>query len=435
MSAAAGEAIRSALAEPTASPPARWVAGVVLLNLAITSGWFGPIQVLLAEQAKLASPENKELVLSVVLGCGAFVSMVCNPLWGAFSDRTLSRLGRRLPWAVAGVVGGVLSLLLLGQATGVLWLVVAWCGVQLTLNMGFAAVTASIPDQLPVSRRGLIGGLVALAGTLGVLLGVVIADLTGSISAGYAVLAIVLVVLSLPYLFGSRDLALPPGHRLEPFRPGPFLRSFWISPREYPDFAWAWITRLLVNLGNFTALTYFFFYLTDGLGFTDDEATGRLATLTAIYGVTIVLTAVLVGAWSDRVGRRKPFVIWSGVIVAVASAILAVSQNWPSAMVAAAVLGCGYGTYQAVDFALITQVLPGAEERAKDLGVINIAAALPQVAAPVVAGGIVVAVKSLGGSVATQGESWSLGYGLVYAAAVAFCLLGSVLVTRIRGVD
>jgi MFS family permease len=207
-----------------------------------------------------------------------------------------------------------------------------------------------------------------------------------------------------------------------------------VSPREHPDFAWAWITRFLVNLGNFIALTYFFYYLTDGLGFTDDQATGRLQTLTTIYGATIILTAVVVGHWSDRVGKRKPFVIWSGVVVAIASAILAVSQNWPSAMVAAGVLGCGYGIYQAVDFALITQVLPAAEGRAKDLGVINIAAAFPQVAAPIVAAAIIVLVRASGGSVVTNGDSWSLGYGLVYATGFVMCLLGSVFVTRIRSV-
>ena len=428
-------AARSALAEPTVNPPARWVAAVVLLNLGITSGWFGPIQVLLAEQAKQISPDHKELVLSTVLTAGALVSTICNPLWGAFSDRTLLRMGRRLPWAIAGVVGGAIALLLQATAGSVLTLVLAWCGVQLTLNMGYAAVTASVPDQVPVARRGVVGGLIALAGTLGVLLGVTIADATGSIARGYTVIAVVLVVLSIPYLLGSRDLALPEDYRPEPFQLGSFLRAFWISPREHPDFAWAWITRFLVNLGNFIALTYFFYYLTDGLGFSDDEASGRLQTLTTIYGATIIVTAVVVGHWSDRVGKRKPFVIWSGVVVALASAILAISQNWPSAMVAAGVLGCGYGIYQAVDFALITQVLPGAEGRAKDLGVINIAAAFPQVAAPIVAALIIVLVRAAGGSVATRGESWSLGYGLVYAAGFVMCLLGSVFVTRIRSVD
>ena len=53
------------------------------------------------------------------------------------------------------------------------------------------------------------------------------------------------------------------------------MRSFWVSPREHPDFAWAWLTRLLVNLGNWIALNYLYYFLTDGLGFGDDDATAQ----------------------------------------------------------------------------------------------------------------------------------------------------------------
>ncbi|MFN8195388.1 MAG: MFS transporter [Nocardioidaceae bacterium] len=427
-------AVRSALAEPTVDPPARWVAAIVLLNLGITSGWFGPIQVLLLEQAKAISPGHKEAVASLVLFSGAAVSTVTNPVWGALSDRTRLRVGRRLPWAVAGVLGGAASLLLMSQVHSVWAMVLGWCGVQATLNMGYAAVTASVPDQVPVPRRGLVGGLIAVAGTVGVLLGVQIAAWTGSIAQGYVVIAVVLVVLALPYLVGSRDLALPEGYEPPAFSAGAFLRQFWVSPRDHPDFGWAWITRFLVNLGNFIALSYFLYYLTDGLGFSDEEASDRFAMLTMIYGVTIVLTAIVVGAWSDRVGRRKVFVIWSGIVVSVSAAILACVQTWPATLLAAAVLGAGYGIYQAVDFALITQVLPGATERAKDLGVINIAAALPQVVAPAVVGIVITAVRGLGLPVTTHGDGFSVGYGLVYAVAFLASVLGSVLVTRIRSV-
>ncbi|MEI2715200.1 MAG: MFS transporter [Nocardioides sp.] len=429
----------TALAEPTTTPPARWTASLVLLNLAVTAGWFGPIQVLLAQQAKeIAAAEpggmSKELILAIVLFSGAAVSMVSNPVWGALSDRTMSRLGRRVPWVIGGVLTGAVALLLVSQCRNTPMLVVGWCLVQLTLNAAWAAVTAAVPDQVPVERRGLIGGLIAIAGTVGVLVGITIADITGSIAQGYVVIAIVMVVLALPYVFGSRDVPLPADHPREPFSLSAMLRSFWVSPRDYPDFAWAWITRLLVNLGNWIALNYLFYFLTDGLGFTDDDANGRLGLLVMIYGVTTVLTAGIVGWWSDRAGKRKVFVIWSGVVVGISALIMALSQNWTSLMVAAIVLGCGYGIYQAVDFALITQVLPEAQERAKDLGVINIAAALPQVLAPAIAGGILEVVRRSGGSVATLGESWSLGYGIVYLTAFGVCLLGSIFVTRIRSV-
>ena len=120
--------------------------------------------------------------------------------------------------------------------------------------------------------------------------------------------------------------------------------------------------------------------------------------------------------WSDRIGRRKPFVIWSGLIAAVALVILGFASTWPVAVAGAVILAIGFGTYTAVDFAMITQVLPAALDRAKDLGVINIANALPQVPP----------------GVAALVLSPHLGYSGRYLVAAFVSVLGSVLVNRIR---
>ncbi len=263
----------------------------------------------------------------------------------------------------------------------------------------WAGGTAAVPDQVPVARRGLIGGLIAIAGTVGVLLGIKIAELTGSIAQGYVVIAVVMLALSVPYVLGSRDIALPPRPRARadglevaaallldladastPTSPGPGSRGF------------------LVNLGNWIALNYLFYFLTDGLGFGDDDATARLGVLVLIYGGTTVAHdggRAATGATGS--GRRKVFVIWSGILIGVSSAgARSLAGPGRGRSLAAFVLGAGFGVYQAVDFALITQVLPAAAERAKDLGVINIASALPQVLAPAVAGLILVAVAGVG---------------------------------------
>ncbi len=221
--------------------------------------------------------------------------------------------------------------------------------------------------------------------------------------------AVVLLVLAVPYSLGSRDLALAPDERPAPFDWGAFLRSFWISPREHPDFAWAWITRFLVNLGNALGLLYLLYYLQDAIGFSSDQAADRVFVLTATYAAVLMATAVAFGVWSDRSGKRKVFVIWSGVVGACATLLLAVAQTWPAAVLAAVLMGVGYGIYTSVDFALITQVLPGAEDRAKDLGVINIANALPQVAAPPIAAVILLTVEALGGVTETNGDRFSVG--------------------------
>ncbi|MBI2244924.1 MAG: MFS transporter, partial [Nocardioides sp.] len=140
------------------------------------------------------------------------------------------------------------------------------------------------------------------------------------------------------------------------------------------------------------------------------------------------------GVWSDRTGKRKVFVIWSGVVGSLASLLLAVGQTWPAAVAAAVLMGVGYGIYTSVDFALITQVLPGAEDRAKDLGVINIANALPQVFAPFIAAVILLVVEAAGGVTETGGDRFSVGYCVLYSVAFLVAVLGSVFVTKIRSV-
>jgi MFS family permease len=416
------------------NPPGRWVAFLTLASIGLWAGFFGPIQVLLAQQAEAIDPTHKKEILSVVLGLGAFTSVVCNPLFGAFSDRTTLRMGRRLPWVAGGALGGALSLAVLSVADHVVVMALGWCGVQATLNAMLAAVTATVPDQVPVGRRGRVGGILAIAQTLGVVGGTGIASATGSIAAGYLSIAAVLVLLTVPYGLDSRDLALPRELR-EPFDVRRFAASFWISPRLHPDFAWAWLTRFLVNLGNALGLLYLLYFMQDVVGYTSDQAADRVFALTAIYAVALVLTTVAFGVWSDRVGRRKVFVIWSGIVAGSAALILGSGQSWPAAVVGAAVMGCGYGIYTSVDFALITQVLPGAEDRAKDLGVINIANALPQVFAPMLAGVILLLVERSGGTVETGGEAFSSGYFALYAVAFGVSILGSVFVTRIRSVS
>jgi MFS family permease len=396
--------------------PRSWVAWVTLAGLGLWAGFFGPIQVLLAQQAQLVSPGHKELVFGVVTGVGSAVSVVANPLFGALSDRTTSRFGRRVPWVVAGGLLGALALVLLAQATSVLVMVLAWSLAQASLNAMFAALTATVPDLVPVHERGVVGGWVAVSQTLGIVAGVGIATVTGGIAAGYYATAAVVVVLAVPYVLRSRDVALP--RALRPvFSPPAFVRSFWISPRRHPDFAWAWLTRFLVNFGNSLGTLLLYFYLQDAVGYGDPE-TGVLV-LTVVYAVFIVASTVVFGLWSDRLQRRKLFVTVSGVVTGVGALILAIVPTWPGAIAGAVVFGVGYGVYLSVDFALCTQVLPAAAARAKDLGVINIAVALPQVFAPFVGSFLV---------------AYAGGYVTLYAVAFVVCVLGSVLVHRIRGV-
>lgn len=411
-------ALPAALREPAVNVGPVFVTLVSIASLGLWSGFFAPIQMLLPLQLQAIDSGAKEANLALVTGAGALVAVVANPLFGALSDRTTSRFGRRNPWTITTALLGAVALLALGQASTVLAVLVGWCIAQALLNGMLATVTAMVPDQVPVAQRGAVSAWVGIPQPLGVVIGVGLVTVIGStIGVQYAVVAAFLSLTAIPLVLFVRDAPLPREHR-PPFVLGEFVRRFWISPRQHPDFGWAWLTRFLVGLGNSLGTLYLLYFLQDAVHYPQPE--DGLLTLILIYTGCLLVTAIAGGFASDRVGRRKPFVMVATAIMAVGAIVLVFLETWEGAMLAAAVMGAGYGTYLAVDQALITQVLPAAKDRARDLGVINIANSLPQVLGPAMAGLVL--------------TTFGLGYPGLYALTAVITLLGAILVQPIRSV-
>jgi MFS family permease len=410
----------AALAEPTVRVRPLFLAALALANLGVMLAFFTPIQNLLPRLSEqIAGADGKEAALAWVTGVGAFVAIVANPLAGALSDRTTSRFGRRRPFIVLGAFVGAVFIALLSTQSTVVGLAVMWGLGQAAINAAYAGITATIPDQVPVPQRGVASGWVGLSQTLGIVLGValvsfVVVDLAG----GTYLIAVLAALLVIPFVLVLRDPRLTRAER-PPFHLGAFLRGFWVSPRKHPDFAWAWIARFLVSLGSAMATLYLLFFLQDRVGLSGTDASQGQTLLIGLYALGTMLTAVVGGVLSDRSGRRKPYVIGATLVMAVAAVILSMTTTLPLAMVAAIILGLGYGAYLAVDQALITQVLPAAVDRARDLGVINIANSAPQVLGPVIAAPL---VTTLG------------GYTVLYIVTAIITILGAVAIVPIKSV-
>jgi len=393
---------------------ARWISLLSLANLGLWMGYFGPLQVLLPNQIAAIAGDGKTTALGVVTGVGALVAVVVGPVAGALSDATTARWGRRRTWMAAGALIGCAGLALLSGQRTLIGVTLAWCVAQAGLNTLQAGLTAIVPDQVPVRRRGLVSGWVGLTQSLGVVVGVLLVTVvvTGTVG-GYLLIGVLVVLAAVPFVLTTPDPAI--GRTA-----APRLRlttAFRFKPRENPDFAWAWATRFLVQLGNAMATLYLLYFLRDRVHYPDPDQ--GLLLLILIYTAATVLTVVVGGVVSDRTGRRKPAVIVSGYVMAAATVVLAVWPTWPGCVLAAAVLGLGFGVYLSVDQALITQVLPADRDRARDLGVINIANSAPQVLGPALAFPL---VAYLG------------GYPALYLTVAAITVLGSVLVTKIRSV-
>ncbi len=412
----------AALAEPVTPVRRSWVGLLVAANLGLWMAFFTPVQVLLPQQVADIDPAGKEAMLSWVTGLGALAAIVVNPLAGALSDRSSLRigrrdLGRRHVWTVAGAIVAALSLTVLAGQQTVVGVAAGWVGTQIGLNVMLASLIAAVPDRVPVGQRGAVAGWISMPQALGLVLGAVLVTAVATGTArGYLAIAAVLLVLVLPFALLTPDDPLPRDTRAV-LRARTLLAGLWVHPRRHPDFAWAWTSRFLVQLGNAFGTLYLLYFLTDQVKLADPE--GGLLLMILLYTMGMVATAVVAGRLSDRTGRRKIFVVWSGMVIATAAVLLAVWPLWPVALVASALLGAGYGVFLAVDTALITQVLPAAVDRAKDLGVVNAATAAPQVLGPALAAPL---VTHLG------------GYPALYAATAVVTVLGATMVVKVRSV-
>jgi MFS family permease len=290
--------------------------------------------------------------------------------------------GRRHRWTlIMALLSAICMVLLAGQNT-VFGVAALWFLFSAFQNGEYASLSAAIPDHVPVRQRATVSGWVGMPIALGLVLGsVLVVDvLDQHIVASYVTLAVAMVVLALPFVLFTPDHPLAP-HDRDPFSWRRLAGSYWLSPRQYPDFGWAWLTRFLSSLAIAMGTLYLLYFLRDDVHyqrlFPGQTAADGLLILILIYTVCVVIASIVGGIISDRRGRRKRMVVVSSMFIAAAALLLAFSPTWTSSMIAAVLYGLGYGAYIAVDQALITQVLPAARDRAKDLGIINIAIVCP----------------------------------------------------------
>lgn len=345
---------------------------------------------------------------------GAFAAMVAQPIAGQVSDRTRSRFGRRAPWIVIGALAGGLSLIGLAFANSLVGVIIAWTLVQVCFNFAQGPLTAVMPDRVALNRRGTFAALSGIGLMVGALGGSIVGSLFfNSIAVGYVFFAVFSVVVLTLFVLANPDYSSSRMQR-EPFTLVDFLKTFWVNPVRHPDFFWAFTGRLLLYTGYFAVTGFQLFLLTDYFHVGHPEQLIPLLGLLSLVG--IIVSTVIAGPLSDRVGRRKPFVFASAIVVSLGFLLPWMWQDVTAWIVMTIIAGFGFGMFQAVDTALMSEVLPSAKSFAKDLGVVNIAATLPQTLAPGIAGAIVLA----------------FGYAALFPIAIVLGILGALAVWPIK---
>ena len=357
--------------------------------------------------------------LALVAGIGALVSLFGNPFFGKLSDRTSSRLGRRRPWMFIGLAGGSLGILIVALAPDIPVVLVGWCLAQLFFNALLAALVAVLPDQVPPVQRGLVSGVLGVCLPIASVSGTFVVQLfTGNQLAMFLVPCAIGGFLVLLFAVPLQDSRLAVVDK-PPWSLRELAGTFYVNPRTNPDFAWAFASRFLLVLAYAFLTTYQAYYLLDKIGSDEADVPHQIFLGTLVQSVVLVAASLLGGRLSDRTGRRKVFVLCASIVYGLAMFVIAVASSFNGFLVGMAIGGLGFGVYMAVDLALVVDVLPDPANAAKDLGVFNMAGALPFTVAPAMA----TAILAMGG-----------GYGVLYAVAGGCAIIGALAIMPVKRV-
>jgi MFS family permease len=384
VSALKGAAPAAAQAAPRLSRP--FVAALMLANFGTNVALIAPIQNVLPRMVEAVSGSGgKALALGLVTGIGAFAALIANPVAGHYSDRWVSADNRAATILVGLVTGGVAHVIL-GYQHSVVSIAIWWTICQATINIAYGPMSAIVVDHADRRSWGLVWGLISVAQAVGLIIGLAaVVYVFPSVTAGMTAISVGYVVCLVPLVVVLYRLPrVSYGPRSTPAASRPGIRAL-LSLEQ--GFGLVWAGKFLVTLAETVALLYLYYYVQDVVRYRN-PGQGQLI-LVLLATLAAIVATVAVGRFADLSGGYRRYAVLASLLMAATGFVLAGFAAWPVALVCALALGAGYGAFQSVSQALSMVVLPSPANAGRDLGIINIASAVPQVIGAPIAGLVV----------------------------------------------
>jgi Na+/melibiose symporter-like transporter len=387
--------------------------------------WSALLVIVVQSQVYTMVPEAvRGRALGLVLGVGAILSMLAQPFFGGLSDHSHSRLGRRRPQMAIGVAINIFALyqLFVAAAHGPFALYVFWYFVIILANnsMG-SAYSALVPDIVNEEQRGTVSSWIGFLSVLGT---IAAARASNYFMGGgqprtmmWVIIGVVAFFFLLTFL-GVREPVAPEGR---PFRFREIVNSFKFDFRAHPNFGWLCLSRMSILFCFYTVMFFLEYFLRDVTHVSNPERSASVILEIASWAALV--SALVAGFLSDRVGRRA-MVYFTGGLMMIAAIMFMRDHSEGAIRWAAVVFGIGYGAFAAVDWAMVNDLLPGADSYAKDMGIWTVSTIIPQIVSTLAGGWIVDHFNAI---------SPDQGYRILQMMVVAVLLGGMVAITKTKG--
>jgi MFS family permease len=314
---------------------------------------------------------NDVLWLGLSTTVGALAASVGNILWGHVSDRT----GLRLPLSLLGLLFIALSSVAIARSMAPLALVCSVAVWQLGINLFLAPLAAYAADTVPNSKKGALGGLLALGPGIAALSTVAISLAPPTLGLQLTLILTFVLICSAP-LFAIDRVASPPPAEAPAdgaFRQGGTRKAL----------LQLWVARLAVQVAEGILFVFLFYYLrslSDG-----SLPPERFAFINVVAQFSALPIALLAGRRSDRTGRRRGPLLLLVLLLMTGLVAMSTAPTWTTAALGYVLFVVGSTSFLALHSAFAMQQLREARHYGRDLGLFNLTNTLPALVSPMIA--------------------------------------------------
>jgi Major Facilitator Superfamily. len=370
---------------------------------------------------RIVGVENATAVYGMVGGITGIFLVISSPLGGAIADKTRVKMGRRRFWMVLGSIGGALSMLTFTYANSVPVLIVGYCLANFFYGMVTLSCYAVVPEQVDPERFGRVSGLFGAAAPICVMIGQAVLGIYADVPVQQKLLAIIIIQviggISAALLIKDTQFT---GNVEKKKGFGEGLKNFYPSIKKYPEYTWALLTKLFINVTNAgLSMLALFYIMRFHLGEGDIM---RVMAYQAPAIMIMVVSGLFGGFISDKIKKQKIFVMLAALITGICMIAFAFSGSVTFVIVGNFFFNFGFGMYTAVDNALVNRILPSKENAGKDIAIMNVtvqlSSAVVQFLAPML---IALGAKLLGDD----------GYTFFFIVLAGFSILSALVVIPI----